>query len=287
MVSYRYRLIGYSNSWIPTRDRIVTFPNLPPGKYTFELIAGISGQFENQKVLKYSFRIMKPLWKENWFVFGGFFMLFATVFLIVRDREIRLKKMEHLKKEKIEYQFSTLKSQVNPHFLFNSFNTLIAIIENDKETAINYVEKLSDYFRNLLQHRDKDLVSLDEELEMVTTYYFLQQKRFGDALQLIIDVPDDWKKKYGLPPLSLQLLIENAVKHNSVSFETPLTIYVNAKEDGGLIVRNTLNPKSHPEPSTGIGLQNIISRFQILSGKKVSVSYIQNEFVVQIPLIEI
>ncbi|MBK7964597.1 MAG: histidine kinase [Bacteroidetes bacterium] len=287
LVSYRYRLVGYSNSWIPTRDRIVTFPNLPPGKYTFELIAGISGQFKYQNKMKYNFNIMKPLWKENWFVFGGFFILLAIVFFIIRDREIRLKKMEHLKKEKMEYQFSTLKSQVNPHFLFNSFNTLIAIIENDKNTAINYVEKLSDYFRNLLQHRDKDLVSLEEELEMVTTYYFLQQKRFGEDLQLIIDVPNEWKKKYGLPPLSLQLLIENAVKHNSVSFESPLTIYVNAMEGGSLIVRNTLNPKSHPEPSTGIGLQNIISRFQIVSGKKVNVSFIHDEFVVQIPLIEI
>ncbi len=287
LVSYRYRLVGYSNSWIPTRDRIVTFPNLPPGKYTFELIAGISGQFKNQKVLNYHFRIMKPLWKENWFLIGGMIIILLVAFLIIRDRDVRLRKLEHLKKEKIEYQFSTLKSQVNPHFLFNSFNTLIAIIENDKDTAINYVEKLSDYFRNLLQHRDKDLVSLEEELEMVTTYYFLQQKRFGDDLQLILDIPDDWKKKYGLPPLSLQLLIENAVKHNSVSFETPLAIYVNAKDDGILIVRNTLNPKSHPEPSTGIGLQNIISRFQMVSGKKVVVSFVHDEFVVQIPLIEI
>lgn len=287
LVSYRYRLLGYSNSWIPTRDRIVTFPNLPPGSYTFEVIAGISGQFKSQKVTSYHFRIRRPLWKEDWFVFGVIVLLLSVLFFYIRDRDIRLRKLESLKKEKIEYQFATLKSQVNPHFLFNSFNTLIAIIEIDKEKAINYVEKLSDYFRNLIQYRDKDLISLQEELEMVDTYYFLQQKRFGDALQLNMDIPLEWKRKYCLPPLSLQLLIENAVKHNAVSHETPLTIFVHAKEEGILIIRNTLHAKTHPEPSTGIGLQNIISRFQIVSGKKVTVSIIHDEFVVQIPLIKI
>jgi hypothetical protein len=288
LVSYRYRLVGFSNTWIPTRDRIVTFPNLPPGSYKFEVIAGIGGQFKSQKVLTYGFRIMKPLWKENWFIIGIFLVVASSIILIIRDRDVRLRKLENLKKEKIEYQFATLKSQVNPHFLFNSFNTLIAIIEIDKETAIDYVEKLSDYFRNLVHHRDKDLVTLQEELDMVNTYYYLQQKRFGDALQLNIDIPNEWRFKYGVPPLSLQLLIENAVKHNAVSHETPLTVYVNGNGNGNgsLIIRNTLNPKMHPEPSAGIGLQNIISRFQIVSGQKVIVSFIHDEFVVQIPLIK-
>jgi ligand-binding sensor domain-containing protein len=286
LVSYRYRLIGLSNTWIPTRDRIVTFPNLPPGTYKFEVIAGIGGQFKSQKVLTYGFRIMKPMWKENWFIIGIFLVVATVIILVIRDRDVRLRKLENLKKEKIEYQFATLKSQVNPHFLFNSFNTLIAIIEIDKETAIDYVEKLSDYFRNLVHHRDKDLVTLQEEIDMVNTYYYLQQKRFGDALQLIIDIPNEWRFKYGVPPLSLQLLIENAVKHNAVSHETPLTVYVNVKDNRSLIIRNTLNPKMHPEPSAGIGLQNIISRFQIVSGEKVIVSFIHDEFVVQIPLIK-
>jgi LytS/YehU family sensor histidine kinase len=131
-------------------------------------------------------------------------------------------------------------------------------------------------------------VTLQEELDMVNTYYYLQQKRFGDALQLNIDIPNEWRFKYGVPPLSLQLLIENAVKHNAVSHETPLTVYVNGNGNGNgsLIIRNTLNPKMHPEPSAGIGLQNIISRFQIVSGQKVIVSFIHDEFVVQIPLIK-
>jgi len=287
LVSYQYRLLGYSTSWIPTQDRIVTFPNLPPGKYTFEVIAGLGGQFNHQAVLTYKFRIMKPMWKENWFVLSIIVFVFLTLIFIIRDRDIRLRKLESLKKEKVEYQFATLKSQVNPHFLFNSFNTLIAIIESDKDNAISYVEKLSDYFRNLLQHRDKDVISLKEELSMVETYYFLQQKRFGDALNLVIDIPDDWLEKFALPPLSLQLLIENAVKHNAVSHESPLTVLVNTVGENSLVVKNTLNPKMNPEPSTGIGLQNIISRVQLVSGKNVNVSFIDDSFVVEIPLIKI
>ncbi len=287
LLSYRYRLKGYSNDWIPTRDRVVTFPNLPPGRYTFEVMAGLAGQFNNSKVVRYGFMIRKPLWKENWLIFSAFLLLTSGILLYIRDRDIRLRKMESLKKEKVEYQFATLKSQVNPHFLFNSFNTLIGIIEEDKDKAVSYVEKLSDYFRNMVQHRDKDIVSLKEELEMVETYYFLQQKRYGQYLELVIEVPDAWKDHFGLPPLSLQLLIENAVKHNAVSFETPLYIKVAASGDSALVISNNRNPKITAEPSTGIGLENIMSRFHILTGLDVVVDESPAAFSVKIPLIKI
>ncbi|MBK9318322.1 MAG: histidine kinase [Bacteroidetes bacterium] len=195
IISYRYRLKGYSNDWIPTRDRIVTFPNLPPGRYTFEVVASLGVQSVSSNVVAYSFRIKKPLWKENWIILSGILLLSSGVFLFIRDRDIKVRRLESLKKEKVEYQFATLKSQVNPHFLFNSFNTLIAIIEEDKDKAISYVEKLSDYFRNMVQHRDKDLISLEEELVMVETYYFLQQKRFGEYLLLEVDIPVSWKSR--------------------------------------------------------------------------------------------
>ena len=284
LVSYRYRMKGYSNDWIPTRDRIVTFPNLPPGKYTFEVMAGLEGQFRNASVASYHFEIVKPLWKRNWFVISIISGLALLILFYIRDRDLRLRRLEGLKKEKVEYQYATLKSQVNPHFLFNSFNTLIAIIEDDQKKAISYVEKLADYFRNMVRHRDKDVISLEEELEMVNTYYFLQQKRFGDYLELELDVPTLWKQEFGLPPLSLQLLIENAVKHNAVSYETPLKIQVTAAENHSLIISNNLNPKKQAEPSTGIGLDNIINRFTIISGQKVKVHTEGNTFIVEIPL---
>ncbi|MFN8155128.1 MAG: two-component regulator propeller domain-containing protein [Bacteroidia bacterium] len=287
LVTYRYRVKGYSNDWIPTRDRIVTFPNLPPGTYTFEVMAGLEGQFRHAAMASYTFHIRKALWKELWFQMTVVIFLAIIIILFIRDRDVRFRRMESLKKEKVEYQYATLKSQVNPHFLFNSFNTLIAIIENDAGKAIGYVEKLSDYFRNMVQHRDKDVISLEEELQMVETYYFLQQKRFGNALKLYIDIPDDWKHQFGLPPLSLQLLLENAVKHNAVSHESPLDIHVTAAENHSLIIRNNLNPKVKPEPSTGIGLNNIVNRFQILAGEDVRVESVGDEFIVKVPLIPI
>lgn len=285
LVTYRYRVKGYSNDWIPTRDRIVTFPNLPPGTYTFEVMAGLEGQFRHASFARYTFIVRKALWKELWFQMALVAVLAVLIIVFIRDRDDRFRRMESLKKEKVEYQYATLKSQVNPHFLFNSFNTLIAIIENDADKAIDYVEKLSDYFRNMVQHRDKDLISLDEELKMVETYYFLQQKRFGDHLKLHMEIPEDWKTRFGLPPLSLQLLIENAVKHNVVSHEAPLDIHVSATENHSLLIRNNLNPKIKPDPSTGIGLDNIVNRFQILAGEDVKVSTEGNEFIVRIPLI--
>lgn len=287
IVTYRYRMKGYSNDWIPTRDRIVTFPNLPPGKYTFEVMAGLDGQFKDATVASYSFRIKKVFWRETWFVMGILLSLALAIILFIRDRDIRFRRMESLKKEKVEYQYETLKSQVNPHFLFNSFNTLMAIIESEPVKATDYVEKLSDYFRNMVQHRDKDVVSLEEELEMVETYYFLQQKRFGEHLSLEIDIPDSWKRTFGVPPLSLQLLIENAVKHNAVSYETPLKITVTATENHTLLIRNNLNLKLKPDASTGIGLENIVNRFSIIAGKEVKVTTGDHEFTVEIPLIAI
>ena len=288
LVSYKYRLKGYSNTWIPTRDRIVTFPNLPPGRYTLEVMAGLGGQFKSSSMLTYGFIVKKPIWKENWFLAIIIVVLGGSIVLFVRDRDLRLRRMESMKKERVEYQFATLKSQVNPHFLFNSFNTLIAIIEEDKEKAVSYVEKLSDYFRNMVQHREKDLITLGEELEMVATYYFLQQKRFGDNLHLQVEIPENWKSEFGLPPLSLQLLIENAVKHNAVSHETPLTILISAYKDDSLRVVNNINPKRQPEKSTGIGLGNIKSRIQIISGRELKVDdAVDGHFIVELPLIHL
>jgi len=284
-VSYRYRLIGLSDKWISSHDRIASYPNLIPGKYRFEVMSSFNNQFLHPRIDHFNFRIRKPIYREDWFILSLYIIGGLVLVWFIRDRELRFRRLEALKKEKIEYQFETLKSQVNPHFLFNSFNTLISIIEEDPNKAVNYVEKLSDYFRNMVQHSDKDTVFLSEELEMVRTYFFLQQKRFGKNLSLEFIIPEEWKSKYRLPPLSLQLLIENSVKHNAVSHETKLLITVSATENQSLLVLNNLNPKFYTDKSTGIGLDNLISRFRILSAKEVIVKRTDTEFIVEIPLI--
>jgi ligand-binding sensor domain-containing protein len=286
-VHYRYRLVGFSNQWILTKDKIVTFPNLPPGKYTFELEASVNNLFINPSAASYSFKINKPLMKQWWFI--SLVILLSTGALIwyIRDRDIRFRNIEAMKKEKMEYQYETLKSQINPHFLFNSFNTLITIIEDNQNKAVDYVETLSDYFRSMLNYRDKDVIRLGEELDIVTSYFYLQQKRFGEHLALNIDVPLEFKENFSVPPLSIQLLVENAIKHNAVSHETPLQIDITIDDKNQfLVVSNNLNPKKNHDPSTGIGLNNIFSRYKILTEQDVTVIRTDKQFNVELPLIK-
>ena len=286
-VHYRYRLVGLSNQWIFTKDKIITFPNLPPGKYTFELEASVNNRFINPSSASYSFKINKPLTKQWWFITLIILLSAGALIWYIRDRDIRFRNMEAMKKEKMEYQYETLKSQINPHFLFNSFNTLITIIEDSQDKAVDYVETLSDYFRSMLNYRDKDVIRLEEELEIVSAYFYLQQKRFGEYLKLNIEVPIIIKEQFSVPPLSIQLLVENAIKHNAVSHETPLQIDISINDNNQfLIVSNNLNPKKTHDPSTGIGLNNIFSRYKILTEQDVTVIRTDKQFIVELPLIK-
>jgi sensor histidine kinase YesM len=191
---------------------------------------------------------------------------------------------QKLENENMISKYETLKSQINPHFLFNSFNTLITIIDEDKEAAIEYVEHLSDFFRILLQLRDQMTISVEEELMLVETYFFLQTKRYGTNIQLETHVNQD-HLKMNLPPLSLQMLIENAIKHNVISTEHPLKIEIKSLPDNVLQIQNNLRKRTDPASSGGIGLDNIRKRYALLSGVVPEISETSNTFTVQIPLL--
>ncbi len=282
-VVHEYKLTGYHEKWIATSDNRIIFPNLPPGYYVLEIRGSGNGQFALSDIAKHSFRIQAPFWKRLWFQLCFVIVVSTLVVVYLRNRERRLRHMEALKKEKIEYQFETLKSQVNPHFLFNSFNTLVSVIEQDRKLAVEYVEMLSDFFRSVVGYKDRELITLQEELDLARSYYEIQKKRFGAYLVLNIDV--ETRHLSGqVPPLVLQILIENAIKHNSTSSESPLTIEIYTVE-GRLYIKNNLNPKKTLEPSTGTGLQNVRNRYQLLSSQKVRVDRDEMFFTVSIPLI--
>ncbi|MEO8148154.1 MAG: two-component regulator propeller domain-containing protein [Bacteroidia bacterium] len=282
-VRYKYLLEGYNKEWVITKDKEIIFPELPPGPYTFRLQSALNDNFTQPSEASFSFYISKPLWSRLWFRLCAILFLTAIAFYYVRWRERELRKLEILEKEKIKFQLDTLMSQVNPHFLFNSFNTLISIIENDKHLAVEYVENLSEFFRNLITYRNKDLITLKEEMKLSSAYYFMQQKRFGKNLEMKIDIKEE-EKELLLPPLVVQLLIENAIKHNAVSKETPLTITINTDSDK-LIIKNNINPKQSAEPSTKTGLQNIIDRYKLLTKREIQIVKTEKEFTVSIPLI--
>ncbi len=282
-VQYQYQLIGYNNNWVITKDRSVSFFELPPGDYSFNVMASINNHFEHVDKASYHFTIKKPFWKTWWFILLSLFSMGFLATAFIKMREARKTKIQFLENNNLRAQFETLKSQVNPHFLFNSFNTLISLIEDSPKQAVSYVENLSDFFRTIVTLRGKDVITLKEELELIKTYLFIQQKRFGNALRLEVNTNNE--DKIFVPPLTLQLLIENALKHNAIGKDTPLLIKIYT-EEGKLVVSNNINVKLTKEPSTGTGIENIKSRYKMFTKSPVEVIQNSQEFIIQLPLIE-
>lgn len=192
---------------------------------------------------------------------------------------------EALAKENIRSQFEALKSQLDPHFLFNSMNTLAALIEPDNADAQKYLEQLSDVYRYVLVSRQKETVPLREELEFVRSYIYLNKTRYRDNLNVQNDIPDD-SLDQKVAPLSLQILVENALKHNVISKDRPLTLSITVDRHGYVVVENNLQIKNTLEgnKSTKTGLQNIINRYALLTPTPVEVNQSAELFSVRIPL---
>jgi LytS/YehU family sensor histidine kinase len=196
-----------------------------------------------------------------------------------------LSEQERLKRENIQTQLESLKSQVNPHFLFNSLNTLSQLIPEDQDLAVKFVQKLSRCYRYILEINNKETISLREELDFMASYLFLLEIRFGENLKMHIRVPED-RMDERIVPLTIQLLLENAIKHNVVSTQHPLVVELFV-EKGHLVMKNAYKPKSQPVASTGIGLKNIRNRYSYLTNLEVEVLHSQTHFTVAVPLLKI
>lgn len=279
-VQFQYRLRGFDPTWITTKDRQAVYSNLPPGEYQFELRGTQNNSFQpDHSIASSSFRIKWPIYLQPWFIVSTALILFLISRHFLRQRELRLQKEALLLKDKVESQYETLKSQINPHFLFNSFNTLVTLIEEKPSKAVTYVEKLSDFYRSILQYREQDTVSIQEEIRIVKDYHFLLRQRYDDNLKLNIS---PLPKEAYLPPLVLQMLVENAVKHNIISSSRPLSIDI-YQEDQFIVVKNSIQAKLTKIPSTGFGLQNIKNRYALVSPKKVKLERENGVFKVAIP----
>ncbi|NOZ35926.1 MAG: hypothetical protein GXO80_11585 [Chlorobi bacterium] len=189
---------------------------------------------------------------------------------------------EELKRNILELEYATLKNQVNPHFLFNSLNVLTSLVSENKD-AVKYIKTLAEVYRYLLEHKDKQIVDLQTELKFVEAYLYLHQIRFGTNLKVNITVSE---YNYSIVPLSLQMLTENAIKHNIISEEQPLQIDISIS-DGYIIVKNNLQIKKTNEDSLQIGLENIKKRYSYLTDKEVIVEKNSKSFIVKLPLSEI
>jgi len=209
--------------------------------------------------------------------------IYESIFFMHQLRK-SVQETEKLKRESLNAELNALKTQVNPHFLFNNLNTLSSIIPENPDMAVEFVQQLSKVYRHILEVQDEQSIPLKDELDVLRAYAFLLQTRFGDNLDITIDVPEE-KLKKKIVPLSLQMLMENAIKHNIVSSDKPLKVNVFA-ENGNLVVSNNLQKKKQVNESTGIGLDNIRNRCKLLGNGQVEVTESGTSFTVSIPLIE-
>lgn len=204
----------------------------------------------------------------------------ALLFFVNWKKSVVLQ--EQMKREQLALQYETLKSQVNPHFLFNSLNSVTSLIQSDPGKAILFVRKLSEVFRYILEQKDNELCPLEDELSFLESYIFLQKIRFGDNLVVSTEVTH---RNRFVVPLSLQMLVENAIKHNVISKEFPLTIEISSGKNGYVLVSNNLQRKA-ALASGGLGLANIRSRYEFFTSNPVIVTETDTRFTVEIPLIE-
>jgi len=220
------------------------------------------------------------------------FVLLITTAIIVGDLSMfllrkwrfSLAELERFKKENAEFRFEFLQAQVNPHFLFNSLNTLSSLVYENKEKAASFIRELSDVYRYILENRDREVIKLDEELEMLKSYVYLIQLRFEQNLNISFDITPN-RKGLLIAPLTLQMLVENATKHNVISRKNPLNIHI-FTENNYIIVRNNLQKKELKKYTSKLGLKNIRNRYDYLTDRKLEMIENTNEYIVKVPLIQ-
>jgi ligand-binding sensor domain-containing protein len=283
-VNIRYRLEGLQSEWVRTNRQEITFQGLQPGNYVLWVGASFQENFGDELIASYVFSISKPIYARWWFIACITLLAIGLAVLYVRWREQQQNQLAAAKREQIRAQFELLRNQISPHFLFNSFNTLLELIEAEPIRASRYVEKLSILFRKVLSYKDVELITVAEELELVQAYTYLQQERFGSMLRINIKITPELLNRL-LIPMSLQLLVENAIKHNRLNKQNPLSISITNQLEV-LVVSNSLQPRTVPEPSTGFGLRSLQQRYKTLYQRDVQVESNDQSFTVSIPTLE-
>jgi sensor histidine kinase YesM len=210
--------------------------------------------------------------------------IYETVFL-VKEAESEMVHRAEVERAKMQAELDALKNQIDPHFMFNSLNTLSYLIDRHPDKAARFNDHLADVYRYILSRKSSDLVLLAEEIAFLEDYYALIRIRFDQAVNLTIDVPDAIREQFLVPPISLQIPAENAFKHNEFSNEHPLHVSLTYHPDHTLIFSNQLVAKKQMRASSHIGLENLNNRYQLLTGKQIDVRTQGNRFEVILPVV--
>ena len=209
------------------------------------------------------------------------FALGAVFFFYTQWNEA-LSRMQKIKEEKLIFQYETLKNQVNPHFLFNSLNTLSSLVKKDAELTESFIQKLSSVYRYVLENKDKELVPLSTEMHFVHDFFYLQKIRDGEKIELKVEIKN--MENILILPVSVQMLVENAIKHNVASRKEPLLISIHMEGIDKLVVRNDLRQKMLLKDSSNIGLKNLNERCRLILNREIEKLETTEEFIVKIPV---
>lgn len=229
----------------------------------------------NTMVLMYEFRGILI----NLTIYMFLYLLYQTY----NSQQIKFE-LEQIRTDNLHAQYELLKQQINPHFLFNSLNTLKSMIDIKDDNSGDFVVRLADFYRFTLDNRKLDLIPLKKELAILDAYIFLLTSRFEDGIEFKIDIQEEILNSY-IPPFTLQLLCENCIKHNIVSMAHPLIIKLYSDE-GYIVIENNFQPKNIPQDSAGIGIENIRERYKHFAEKELTILQNDINFTVKLPIVD-
>lgn len=282
LIKYRYKLQGLNDNWVSTKNKLIIYPKLQPGDYHFMLEASLDDEFDNASTFQTSFTINPPFWNRLDFRIGVVILGLGLIYFITQSISKRRRKYDLLETERVRSELETLKSQIDPHFLFNNFNNILSLIEEDVKTAEKYTESLSDFYRSILKYRNTDLISLEEEIQVFNNYLFLLRIQFGNNIHVTINGSVNGNKK--IVPLTLQILLENCLKHNTASSQKPLRVTIDINEKS-LEICNNIQLKNTAPDSTNFGLNALEIRYKILTKNSLQIRQNNNNFCVTVPII--
>ncbi|MEO6229517.1 MAG: two-component regulator propeller domain-containing protein [Ferruginibacter sp.] len=287
---YAHKLEPFDKDWIYRKERLVSYTNVPGGDYVFHYKTSVDENNWNVPEKTIRIYVATVFYKTWWFRLLTLLVAGYILFRIYKwrtnqkDKVIMLQSKAHsLEKEKAMVMYESLKQQLNPHFLFNSLSSLGSLITSNPANAKKFLEKMSKIYRYILKSRDSETVPLSEEIKLAETYTQLQQTRFKEGLQLNIDIADEYLHRK-IAPVTLQNLIENAIKHNIIDAATPLVVNIFIQNEW-LVVQNNLQRKNFVESSNKQGLAGMQSLYYYLGGKQIVIQEDEKYFTIKIPLL--
>ncbi|MGY2131914.1 sensor histidine kinase [Hymenobacter sp. HD11105] len=289
---------GYSVDWL---DRYVRWKQAPAKRFALTLLVSLGGSLVVILIVRLGYILYRgqnpALLFSPQYIDGYLFPLVITalISMFMHSRSFLLGwreavvQTERLQKEMAQAEAQTLRQQLDPHFMFNALNALTSLVEEEPQLAVRFIRQLSQVYRYVLDAQGREVVPLADELEFAQAYLFLQRIRYGEALQANLPDPNSVPSHLMVPPLSLQLLLENALKHNIALQQQPLHISVGLNVAARqLTVRNTLRPRRlSPEEASGLGLRNLKARYAFLTSQPLLIQPTDTEFVVTLPLLEL